>query len=228
MTIARSYLKQHFPGLWNRLRSVQRSLRDAPTGRLFKAIYESNAWGAEESRSGPGSTLDGTAQLRRRLPELLREIGTRTLLDAPCGDYRWMREVELPGLSYIGADVVPGLIADNQARYGAPAKRFLVLDIIKDPLPAADVILCRDCLVHFSDRRIRAAVKNFRRSGATYLLTTTFPDHGASQSIISGQWQPLNLERPPFNFPAPLRTIHEGLEGEYRDKTLALWRIADL
>jgi hypothetical protein len=63
------------------------------------------------------------------------------------------------------------------------------------------------------------------------LLTTTFPDRGASQSIETGQWQPLNLEKPPFNFPPPLRVIREMSSeygGAFQDKSLGLWRIADL
>lgn len=231
MRQVRSIVRERFPGLWWLLKSARRSLRESPAGRVFNGIYETNAWGAVESRSGPGSTLAETAEIRKRIPELLRELGARSLLDAPCGDFAWMKQAELGIDTYIGADLVPSLVEQNQAKYGDVNRRFVVLDIIKDPLPHVDVILCRDCLVHFSDRRILAALKNIRRSGSTYLLTTTFPGRGSSQSIETGQWQPLDLQAPPFNFPPPISLICERSTeygGAFEDKSLALWRIADL
>jgi hypothetical protein len=95
-----------------------------------------------------------------------------------------------------------------------------------------DVILCRDCLVHFAFDDVRAALRNFARSGAGWLLTTTFVDRQRENvDIETGGWRPLNLELPPFNFPAPERVIderclHSG--GIYVDKRLALWRLEEL
>jgi hypothetical protein len=34
----------------------------------------------------------------------------KSLLDIPCGDFHWMRRVNLQGLSYVGADIVRELI----------------------------------------------------------------------------------------------------------------------
>jgi SAM-dependent methyltransferase len=229
--MGRALLRNNFPGVWAALRSLNRFWRDSPPGKVFTGIYHSNAWGAVESRSGPGSTQDQTHRVRVLLPQLLRDLGARSLLDAPCGDFAWMREVELPVERYIGADVVPGIIERNTAAYADRQRSFQVLDIITDPLPEVDVLLCRDCLVHFSDRRIHAAIRNIRRSKATYLLTTTFPAHGPSGSIVTGEWQPLNLQQPPFNFPPPLRLLDEGCtegNGAFSDKSLGLWRVADL
>ena len=107
----------------------------------------------------------------------------------------------------------------------------LRLDLTADPLPRADVVLCRDCLVHLSFDHIRQAFDNLRRSGSTWLLTTTFLDHHENVDIESGDWRMLNLTRPPFNLPAPEGVLVEGClesEGAYADKALGLWRIADL
>ena len=90
---------------------------------------------------------------------------------------------------------------------------------------------CRDCLVHLSFDHIRQAFDNLRRSGSTWLLTTTFLDHHENVDIESGDWRILNLTRAPFNLPAPEGVLVEGcLEGDgaYADKALGLWRIADL
>src|SRR5690242_11698377 len=74
--------------------------------RRFTEIYQQNGFGGRESVSGPGSDLSQTAAVREALPALLKEIGARTLLDAPCGDYFWMKEARLDLERYIGADIV--------------------------------------------------------------------------------------------------------------------------
>ena len=197
----------------------------------FARIYQTNLWFDAESRSGTGSNLDETAQLRASLPHLLRHLNTRRLLDVPCGDFNWMSHVDLSGIEYIGGDIVQPLIEANRERYESPARRFMKVDVINGPLPQADVILCRDCLVHFSFANIIAAFQTMKSSGAEYLLTTTFPAREVNKDIVDGDWRPLNLEQSPFLLPAPIEVIVEGCTqegGAYADKALAVWRVADL
>ena len=142
-----------------------------------------------------------------------------------------MREVTLPVAQYIGADLLPGLIAEHQARYADDRRRFLVLDITVDALPRADVLLCRDCLVHLSLADVARALANIKRGAIDYLLTTTFPSCDQNEEIVTGDWRLLNLERPPFNFPPPLRLMNEGCtesRGAFGDKSLGLWRVGQL
>ena len=80
---------------------------------VFSEIYSNNSWGDTESVSGPGSSLAQTAVIRRELPILLKKIDAESLLDAPCGDYNWMKYTELNLDKYIGADIVPELIINN-------------------------------------------------------------------------------------------------------------------
>jgi SAM-dependent methyltransferase len=197
----------------------------------FARFYTENRWGDDESVSGPGSSLARTAKLRRELPALLHEIGARTLLDAPCGDFNWMKDVQ-PGVEhYIGIDVVPELIARNQHLYGNAELEFLVLDLTRDELPRVDVILCRDCFIHFSYRHIAAAIKNFKRSGSTYLLTNSYPGWQKNLDIRTGNFRHLNLALPPLNFPPPLKQIDEKSpeeQAEFFGKILGLWKLSEL
>jgi hypothetical protein len=133
--------------------------------------------------------------------------------------------------AYIGIDVVPELVAETRRQFAQVGRDFRCLDITKDPLPRADVVLCRDCLVHFSLADIRATLRNLAENGSTYLLTTTFGDTENNREIETGSWRPINLERPPFSFPPPLATVDERCghsEGQYRSKRFALWRLAGL
>lgn len=198
---------------------------------IFSRIYERRGWVVEESVSGPGSSLAQTVILRRKLPELLRIIHAKSLLDAPCGDFNWMKETTLPIDRYIGGDVVADLIRHHQDVFTSETREFRQLDILRDNLPTVDVILCRDCLVHFSFRRIRMAVRNFKRSGSSYLLATSFTAVPENRDIVTGGWRPLDFRLPPFNFPAPLDVIHESSfdpDVQKYGKVIALWRLADL
>ncbi|HYV34294.1 MAG TPA: hypothetical protein VE988_01235, partial [Gemmataceae bacterium] len=83
----------------------------------FVNIYRTNAWGNDQSRSGPGSTVVRTAMLRPQLERLLQELEITTLLDAPCGDFNWLKESVLPVQYYVGVDVVPELIRNNRRMF---------------------------------------------------------------------------------------------------------------
>ena len=69
-------------------------------------------------------------------------------------------------------DAMNQKLLENKKKY--PQFTFYKLDIINDPLPKTDVILCRDCLVHLTIKQIKTALYNFKKSGARFLLTTTF------------------------------------------------------
>jgi len=201
----------------------------------FTRIYDKNIWDNDESRSGVGSSLEQTAVIRKEVQRLVRELEVKTLIDAPCGDFNWMKEVDLGVENYIGVDIVEKLIRVNNARYGNSIRHFLCHDLTMDELPRADLILCRDCLVHLTFEEALKGLGNFKRSGARYLLTTTFPAcrMNEERSEVGNDvfWRPLNLQLSPFNFPQPLRLINEECTecgGQFADKCLGLWRMADL
>jgi len=229
-------LKASFPEAAVRyLQWKERGSRLAARGRhlqdIFSRIHEGNLWGDPESLSGPGSSLEETAAIRRELPGLLRRLGVRSLLDAACGDGHWLRPTELGLDRYMGIDIVPDLIARNRRRLTGPGVEFAVGDVTRDPLPRVDLILCRDCLIHFSYHYIRRTLRNFASSGAAYLLTTTYSGLDANQEILSGQWRPIDLELPPFSLPPPEGLVcekHCAWGGLRLRRSLGLWRLASL
>jgi hypothetical protein len=142
-----------------------------------------------------------------------------------------MQLVDFLGISYIGADLLTEVVQPLQAAHTDSTHRFVVLDLTQDRLPQADMILCRDCLVHLSFLDIRLAVHNVVQSGIEYLMTTTFPGCEVNEDIVTGDWRPINLERPPFDFPPPSELINEGCSegnGLFADKSLGIWHTADL
>lgn len=197
----------------------------------FSTIYEQNLFRGKESISGPGSDLIQTAVLREQLPLLLSKHGIKSMIDAPCGDFYWMQHVDLKGIQYTGADIVQELVDKDNAAFANDARRFIVCDIVNGDLPKADVIFCRDCLVHLDNENAIRAIRNFKRSGSTYLLTTTFPSRTVNPDLGKIIWRPLNFRLAPFLFPEPVDTILENCTedgGKYSDKSVCLWRLSDL
>jgi SAM-dependent methyltransferase len=188
----------------------------------FTRIWRDNAWNSAETRSGGGSEVARAKVAQVALEDVIARYGIKSVLDAGCGDWNWMRLANLTGVDYAGCDVVEEIITECE-QYAKPGVRFFVADLIADPLPKADLILCRCVLFHLSFENAAKVIENFRRSGATYLLATTHPKTETNLDIVDGAWRRLNLEKPPFSFPPPLERFVDG--GRDADGALGLWRL---
>lgn len=203
-------------------------------GHYWNQVYLKNLFGGAESRSGAGSSLLATKAVRLNLAEFLRDFGIRSLIDIPCGDFNWMKELELAGVTYLGLDSSAEIITMLSHKY--PNHNWQLFDILSDQLPFSDCVLMRDLLVHLSIREIKSAIANVLRSGSTYLAVTNFTnnDFNIDFSIFHYRkrlyWRPINLQIEPFNFPAPIIRIIEGYAGnsQYQDKCLDIYLIRDL
>jgi hypothetical protein len=199
--------------------------------KVFTSIYRNNEWGGTDSISGTGSDIHQTRAVIRELPAVLASFRISTMLDIPCGDFHWMKHVELSDIDYLGADIVDEVIKKNTENYGKDGVRFQKLNLIEDRLPKVDLVFCRDCFVHLSFADIFHSLDNICNSHSEYLLTTTFTGRKDNCDIATGKWRVLNLEIAPFMLPRPIKVIDEEcteIDGAYRDKALGMWRIADI
>jgi 2-polyprenyl-3-methyl-5-hydroxy-6-metoxy-1,4-benzoquinol methylase len=215
-----------------RFAAERKSFADLDLAQRFQRIHDSNLWGAFASTSGLGSEMEATAVLRTELPSLLARLGAASLLDAPCGDAGWINAASL-NVRILGVDIVAALVERLQARAAAGdiGGEYHLADITRDPLPRCDAILCRDCLVHLSFANIERAVANFRKSGATWLIATTFYEWQTNRDCEDGDWRALNFERAPFGWGAPVELLNENCTeagGGWRDKSLGVWRLAEI
>ena len=206
--------------------------------QAFEKAAEGNYWSDADSLSGPGSNMEQTRIIRQAIPALLEKYRVKTMLDAPCGDMFWMKTV-LPelvqnGIQYHGADIVSPLIDKHRSNFDASKSVFHVIDLTKGPIPAVDLIFTRDCFIHLSYYNIYSILRNYKLSGARYLLTNTYTNAtrknvNVDEFLLYGRF--LNLQKFPFYFNSPLDLIVEGCtenEGINADKSLGLWELQEL
>lgn len=199
--------------------------------KAFEHIYRENMWSSGESRSGGGSEISATATIRKTLPLIWKKFNVKIFLDVPCGDFNWMNTVDKAGIEYIGGDVVEEVVKQNNEQYSTLLIRFKKINITTDALPKADMIFCKDCLQHLSNENVLKALQNFKRSGAKYLMVTSYPLTLRNHDILDGDYRPLNLLKKPFNLPKNYifkvreKSKNSGVE---IDKTMYLWKICDI
>ncbi|MEM0976046.1 MAG: class I SAM-dependent methyltransferase [Pseudomonadota bacterium] len=188
----------------------------------LRSAFESIDWSKGNKdipRSGPGSTLNSTAALRERLPQLFEQYKVNSFLDAPCGDWNWMQTVDLRNVDYAGFDISSEVITAN-AQFAQPGITFDILDITSDPLPKADLMLCRDCLFHLRYWLRVEFFRNFVASGTPLLLTTSHI-HPINKNVRkNGGYKRFNMLAEPFNFPEPIERIVETTEDNTETKII--------
>lgn len=181
--------------------------------KLFTRYYETNYWGSSESLSGPGSTLKATEVLRNELADFLKIKNVRTWLDAPCGDYNWVKYVKRPeGLKYIGGDIVDEIISLNKKLFSDNYTTFKLLDITSSKkMPQSDIWLCRDCFIHLSYEQIFKTILSFINSDIHFWLVSTDLSCELNSDIEIGGARALNLQIAPFYFPLPEIYLKDGV-----------------
>ena len=207
--------------LSNRAIEKTDSLRDR-----FTLIYQRNAWGSKESVSGNGSTMLMTESIRYSLPLLIKKFSISSIFDAPCGDFNWMRLVDLREVSYVGGDIVEPMVSKCNIQFSTERIIFVHIDITKDLFPKSDLVLNRDCLFHFSYQDIYLTLSNFLESGSKYFLSTSHDNDQEfhNSNIRSGGFRKIDLFSTPFNFPTNFHfQISEPGEATLPPRSLYLW-----
>lgn len=170
---------------------------------VFTEIFNTNYWNDNESKSGTGSSLKSTENIRLKLPLIIKKLNIKSIIDIPCGDFFWFSKIiNILDIEYYGGDIVEKIIQSNQ-KFATKKIQFKQLDLINDELPYGDLLLCRDCLFHFSFDNIKKAFENLKKSKFKYILITNHDfekTNTKNQEIKTGSFRYLDLHFPPFNF----------------------------
>lgn len=179
----------------------------------FSEIYASEDWLVDalprETRSGAGSFVATTRELRAWLPRFLTAFEVRRMADIPCGEWGFMAEVPLGDVEYVGCDIVREVVEKNANRY--PMHRFLHLDATREVPPNVDLIFAKDLFQHLPNALVGDALGNFVASGARLLVTScdTFPppESNAARPHRAPFFAPENLAAKPFGLGSPAATV---------------------
>jgi SAM-dependent methyltransferase len=154
----------------------------------FEAIYQHNLWGGStgDFYSGQGSDANAAAPYCDLVRTFIRTRGIKSVVDIGCGDFRVGKNLQEPGTSYLGIDVVPSLIERNTREFAGTDVRFQVANAIEQPPPAADLCLIRQVLQHLSNQQILNILDNCR--AFRYILVS---DH----LILNGSSH-INVDKP--------------------------------
>lgn len=181
------------------------SARDA-----FSKIYDENLWGGASGEicSGSGSSPEYAQEYANAIKSFIVANQIRAMLDLGCGDFTVGQTIQMPGIKYVGVDVVPRVVDRNKCLFHSPDIEFSCLDMIEDELPNADLCLIRQVFQHFSNEQIQAVLR--KTNQFKWLIITEHlpaPDtmvepnldkpHGPDTRLVDGSG--VYLEMPPFN-----------------------------
>jgi SAM-dependent methyltransferase len=190
---------------------------DAAGRAAFHAIYAEGAWGTDPSgkaTSGSGSTLEFTKIYRVFLQDFLAVHGIRSVVDAGCGDWEFSQSIDWRGIDYLGLDIVPSVITANRRAFGAASVRFAVADIVRDELPAADLLIVKDVLQHLSHADINRFLGKVRHYRHVLIVNDVLPGSMTAdpQDIRTGGYRPFDPTRLPHSMPGTkvLAWHHDG------------------
>ena len=127
--------------------------------------------------------------------------------DLGCGDFNIGKHLTKYSEKYIAVDIAENLIDRNKTLFKATNLEFLCLDISKDTLLKADVVIVRQVLQHLSNTEVQRILNKL--SVYKYILLTEHLPIGEfipNKDIISGQGirikqhSGLVITESPFNF----------------------------
>ena len=229
-----NYIYKALLYVWRSLLRI-RIITMLDTSKKFDFIYKYKYWSdplSKRSVSGYGSDELATKQVIPALTSFIKEQNISSILDLPCGDFVWMRHIDLSGIQYLGGDIVGSLILQNQDKYGNKNIKFTKLNLIEDNLPKVDLVIVRDCFIHFSNNDVARSIENIKKSGSMYLATTSFQNLVTQNNDIkTGDFRFIDLTIPPFNLADPFVRLDDGFFSkgqEYLHKKLSVWKIVDI
>ena len=176
---------------------------------VFSDIYDKDHWnmGQDESRSGLGSTLNYTENIRKTLVKLIKERDIKFMIDVSCGDWNWMKLIQNELCDYTGIDIVNNIVINNTKRYKNNKTRFYCKDFLTVIRAiennSVDLILCRHTCEHLPTNYNLDFIKECKRVTKYLLLTTKRISSTEPQNseLILGlkTYRPINLELPPYS-----------------------------
>ncbi|MUP44690.1 class I SAM-dependent methyltransferase [Gramella sp. BOM4] len=197
----------------NQEKPLKSTKKPWPTKEAMEQVYHRKLWGTGDSEffSGSGShQTELTEPYIKVVGDFLNSFTEAPIVcDLGCGDFNVGRKLVKFAGRYIAIDIVEPLIKYNTEHFRQENLEFHCLDIAKDRLPSADIVILRQVLQHLSNAEVHTILKKL--SVYKYLILTEHIPEGdfiPNKDIISGQGIRLkkqsgvDITASPFNFKA--------------------------
>jgi len=193
----------------------------------FDEIYEKAVWASGESKSGPGSDIFRTVDIKKILDKVFYHLkivlkkDKIRFLDSSCGDMNWMpgylRGREENDILYTGYDIVQSNIDSHIETFANETWQFEQHDIVMDTVDSQyDLILSRHTMIHLKFRDIVRVFDNFINSGSRYLLMTQHANLENNDlqttDAHTGRFRGVNFFKSPFSLPEPICIARDTVE----------------
>jgi SAM-dependent methyltransferase len=146
-------------------------LRPDSTHGPFDQIYSEGGWGG--MGSGPGSLPRNAQPYVDFVYSTLIRHKVSTVVDVGCGDWQMWPPGVFDNVRYVGYDVVASVIESNRAQVGSQNREFYVADAMHSPLPAGDLLLCKEVLQHLPNSTVHDFLE---RVGEQYRIVVVCDD----------------------------------------------------
>ncbi|MCR5799064.1 MAG: class I SAM-dependent methyltransferase [Lachnospiraceae bacterium] len=186
--------------------------------RLFKNVYKNKLWGEDERKhetqyySGAGSHDERIiVPYINLLRQLIINNGIRSIFEVGCGDFNIMRQVleNMDDVTYIGGDIVPELVEQNNRRYAQKNIQFIHINGARDTKQYAggDLLIFRQVFQHNSNRNIEVMLKQSKKYKYTLVTEDVYINEGVEYNIDMHTSASTRVEmksgvyidKPPFN-----------------------------
>jgi SAM-dependent methyltransferase len=166
---------------------------------VFNTIYVNDVW--RESREEPWPVEANSQVYRPVVERFIKSHGIRSIVDIGCGSWEPNATIELNGADYVGVDVSDVVLAQAR-RNTPPGMKFINANVLTDPVPRADLLLMKDVLQHWSNADVLTflpKIRAFRYALITNGFVSGNENESVNVDIVTGDWRPIDLTRPPFN-----------------------------
>jgi SAM-dependent methyltransferase len=193
-------------------------------GEVFKNIYENRLWSGANLNiplSGPGSLPDRAIPYVRFTKEVISNLQITSVLDVGHGDWEMWESYKFEDVRYVGVDVVEGLSNKLEKIYGSATRTFFPIDITNTLPPDADLLICKDTLMHLPNRDIIYFLRNLKKF--KYLIICNDVNFVSSKlnnyDIKSVEYRGIDLESLPYARNLRRYRLIEKFDYDDRDKS---------